>query len=127
MASHLTDVETSDRHTVKPWLSARLDLSPVVRDFAAEGFPLAGGRLDYIDGHDAAAMVYRRDRHIINLFAFRAPGPAEDAPVQTARDGFNVVRWRMGGLSYAAVSDLEMPQLLMFARLVRSEDRPGAQ
>ena len=60
---------TSDQHTVKPWLSARLDLSPVVKDFAAEGYPLVGGRLDYVDGHRAAAIVYRRDKHVINLFA----------------------------------------------------------
>ena len=66
MADHLTDVPTSDQHTVKPWLSARLDLSPVVKDFAAEGYPLVGGRLDYVDGHRAAAIVYRRDKHVIN-------------------------------------------------------------
>jgi anti-sigma factor RsiW len=121
MTGHLMDVETSDRHTVKPWLSARLDLSPVVRDHAADGFPLAGGRLDYVDGHEAAAIVYRRDRHVINLFAFRAPGPAESAPVRTARDGFNVVRWRMGGIAYAAVSDVELAQLMTFVDLVRAD------
>ena len=74
MADHLTDVATSDQHTVKPWLSARLDLSPVVKDFVAEGYPLVGGRLDYVDGHRAAAIVYRRDKHVINLFAFVAGG-----------------------------------------------------
>lgn len=118
MADHLTDVQTSDQHTVKPWLAARLELSPVVKDLAREGFPLAGGRLDYVEGHRAAALVYRRDKHVINLFAFVADGPEESQPVLRSRDGFNVVRWRMGGLSYVAVSDVESAQLLQFARLV---------
>jgi anti-sigma factor RsiW len=120
MADHLTDVATSDQHTVKPWLSARLDLSPVVKDFVAEGFPLIGGRLDYVDGHRAAAIVYRRDKHVINLFAFVADEQSDAAPKLESRDGFNVVRWRMGGLTYVAVSDVEAAQLLAFVRLVES-------
>ena len=118
MADHLTDVATSDQHTVKPWLSARLDLSPEVKDFAAEGYPLVGGRLDYVDGHQAAAIVYRRDKHVINLFAFVAGDRSDAAPKLEGRDGFNVIRWRMGGLSYVAVSDVEARQLLAFVRLV---------
>ena len=119
MADHLTDVATSDRHTVKPWLSDRLDLSPVVKDFAIEGYPLVGGRLDYVEGHRAAAIVYRRDKHVINLFAFVSDDRSELAPRQLALNGFNVVRWRMDGLSYVAVSDVEAPQLLAFVRLVK--------
>jgi anti-sigma factor RsiW len=118
MADHLTDVPTSDRHTVKPWLSARLDLSPVVKDLAADGYPLVGGRLDYVDGHRAAAIVYHRDKHVINLFAFVSDDTADAAPRQNSRDGFNIVRWRRGGVSYVAVSDVEASQLLTFARLV---------
>lgn len=118
MADHLTDVPTSDRHTVKPWLSARLDLSPVVKDLAADGYPLVGGRLDYVDGHRAAAIVYHRDKHVINLFAFVADGPADAAPQQELHDGFNIVRWRRGGVTYVAVSDVEASQLLTFAHLV---------
>lgn len=118
MADHLTDVATSDQHTVKPWLSARLDLSPVVKDFAAEGYPLVGGRLDYLDGHRAAAIVYRRDKHIINLFAFVSDDRSDAAPHMVSRDGFNVIRWRMGGLTYVAVSDVEAAQLRAFVRLV---------
>jgi anti-sigma factor RsiW len=118
MADHLTDVATSDQHTVKPWLSARLDLSPVVKDFVAEGYPLVGGRLDYVDGHRAAAIVYRRDKHVINLFAFVSADGSDAAPKLESRDGFNVVRWRMGGLTYVAVSDVEAAQLEAFVRLV---------
>jgi anti-sigma factor RsiW len=120
MANHLTDVPTSDQHTVKPWLSARLNLSPVVKDFVAEGFSLIGGRLDYVDGHRAAAIVYRRDKHVINLFAFVANERSDAPPWLDTTDGFNVVRWRMGGLSYVAVSDVEAAQLLAFVHLVES-------
>jgi anti-sigma factor RsiW len=122
MADHLTDVLTSDQHTVKPWLSARLPLSPVVKDLATDGYPLVGGRLDYVEGNRAAALVYRRAKHVINLFAFAAPGPEETAPTHTAKDGFNVVRWRMGGLTYIAVSDVELPQLQTFVHLVSAGD-----
>jgi len=120
MADHLTDVATSDRHTVKPWLSARLDLSPVVKDLTTDGFPLAGGRLDYVAGHRAAALVYLRDKHVINLFAFVSNDPADAPPRQESRDGFNVVRWRTGGLTYVAVSDVEAAQLLAFVRLIQN-------
>jgi anti-sigma factor RsiW len=120
MADHLTDVPTSDRHTVKPWLSARLDLSPVVKDLVADGYPLVGGRLDYVDGHRAAAIVYHRDKHVINLFALVSDDPGDAPPRQESRDGFNIVRWRQGGVSYVAVSDVEASQLLTFARLVAS-------
>jgi anti-sigma factor RsiW len=119
MADHLTDVATSDQHTVKPWLSVRLDLSPVVKDFVAEGYPLVGGRLDYVDGHRAAAIVYRRDKHVINLFAFVSDERSDAAPQQAFQNGFNIVRWRMGGLTYVAVSDVEASQLLAFVRLVQ--------
>jgi anti-sigma factor RsiW len=120
MGDHLMDVPTSDQHTVKPWLSARLDLSPVVKDFVAEGYPLAGGRLDYVEGHRAAAIVYRRDKHVINLFAFVSTERSDLPPRQESLDGFNVVRWRMDGLTYVAVSDVELSQLLGFVRLVQA-------
>jgi anti-sigma factor RsiW len=118
LADHLTDIATSDRHTVKPWLSARLDFSPVTRDFATEGYPLVGGRLDYIAGRHAAALVYRRDKHVINLFVTVSDQP-DAAPTLTQKDGFNVVSWRAGGLRYVAVSDVEPAQLQAFAALIR--------
>lgn len=120
MGNHLMDVPTSDQHTVKPWLSARLDFSPVVKDFVAEGYPLIGGRLDYVDGHRAAAIVYRHDKHVINLFAFVSVERSDSPPRQETLDGFNIVRWHMGGLTYVAVSDVELSQLLGFVRLVQA-------
>ena len=118
MADHLTDVLTSDQHTVKPWLSARLDVSPAVRDLKDEGFPLIGGRLDYVDGRPAAAVVYRHDKHIINLFAWASPGKPDTGFHDESRQGFNVVTWRAGGITYYAVSDVEADQLAKFAKLV---------
>jgi anti-sigma factor RsiW len=103
---------------VKPWLSARLDVSPSVSDFAAEGYPLIGGRMDYIDGHPAAAVVYRRAKHVINLFAWAA-SDAADAPFRReTRQGFNLISWRHGGIEYVAISDVEADQLAAFTRLV---------
>ena len=118
MADHLTDVLTSDQHTVKPWLSARLDVSPSVRDLKDQGFPLIGGRLDYVDGHPAAAVVYRHARHIINLFAWASPGKPDTGFHDESSQGFNIVTWRRGGVTYYAVSDVEADQLAEFARLV---------
>jgi anti-sigma factor RsiW len=117
-ADHLTDVPTSDQHTVKPWLSARVDVSPPVRELKDAGFPLVGGRLDYVDGHPAAAVVYRRAKHVINLFAWASPGKSDEAFRTEARQGFNLVTWRHGGITYYAVSDVEADQLATFARLV---------
>ncbi len=118
MADHLTDVQTSDQHTVKPWLSARLDVSPPVRDLKDDGFPLIGGRLDYVDGHPAAAVVYRHAKHVINLFAWASPGKPDTGLHDAARQGFNVVTWRRGGITYYAVSEVEADQLAAFAKLI---------
>ncbi len=118
MAGHLTDVLTEDRHTVKPWLSERLDVSPPVRDLASEGFPLIGGRLDYIDGHRAAAVVYRHDKHVINVFTWAAPNIPDIGFREESRQGFNLVTWRHDGAAYYVISDLEADQLQAFSRLV---------
>ena len=121
MADHLTDVLTSDQHTVKPWLSARLNVSPSVPELKAQGFPLVGGRLDYVDGHPAAAVVYRHAQHVINLFAWASPGKPDTGFHMESHQGFNVVSWRQGGLSYYAVSDVEADQLAEFAKLVAAQ------
>ena len=117
-ADHLTDVLTSDQHTVKPWLSARLDVSPPVKELKDRGFPLVGGREDYVDGHPAAVVVYRHDKHVINLFTWASPGRSDEAPRDESRQGFNIVTWRRGGITYYAVSDVEADQLAVFAKLV---------
>jgi anti-sigma factor RsiW len=116
-ADHLTDVLTSDQHTVKPWLSARLNISPPVLELKDAGFPLVGGRQDYVDGHPTAVVVYRHAKHVINLFAWASSGE-DEAFRDVSQQGFNVVTWRHDGMAYYAVSDVEAGQLAQFARLV---------
>jgi anti-sigma factor RsiW len=115
---HLEDVASSDRHTVKPWFEGRLDFSPPVKDLAAERFPLKGARLDYIGGRLAAALVYQRDKHIIDLFTWPAQGPGK-SPSFARHQGYNVVHWTQDGMTYWAVSDLEAAQLSEFAETFR--------
>ena len=115
---HLMDVVSTDRHTVKPWFEGRLDFSPEVKDLAAQGFPLAGGRLDVVGGRTVAALVYRRHLHVINVFQW--PGDAGDADPQTYRQhGYTAIEWRDGGMSYVAVSDLDEAALRQFVRQFR--------
>ena len=116
-ADHLTDVLTSDQHTVKPWLSARLNISPPVLELKDAGFPLVGGRQDYVDGHPTAVVVYRHAKHVINLFAWASPGQ-DKAFRDESQQGFNVVTWRHDGMAYYAVSDVEADRLAQFAELV---------
>jgi anti-sigma factor RsiW len=116
-AEHLTDVLTSDQHTVKPWLSARLDVSPPVLELKDQGFPLVGGRQDYVDGHPTAVVVYRHAKHVINLLAWASPGAANEPPRDESRQGFNVVTWRRNA-SRITRADVEADQLAEFAKLV---------
>lgn len=104
LPGHLIDVASTDRHTVKPWFAGRTDIAPPVPDLTSSGFPLLGGRLDYVQGHSAAALVYGRRRHTINLFIWRATA-GEPARGSAMRDGYAVLHWITGGLSYWAVSD----------------------
>lgn len=121
MADHLTDVASSNEHTVKPWFHGKLDFAPPVEDLAAEGFPLIGGRLDYVDNQTVAALVYRHAQHPINLFVFPAPGP--DTPtVAGVDDGYNLLHWRAGGMAFWAVSDLEAGDLADFVKLLRQKN-----
>ena len=122
LAAHLVDVDSSDQHTVKPWFNGRLDFAPPVRDLAAQGFPLSGGRLDVLQGRPVAALVYRYQKHIINLFVW----PAEDAApanlpltVQQAERGYQVVGWRSEGLDYRSVSDASAETVARFSEYVR--------
>lgn len=111
LANHLVDVETSDQHTVKPWFNGKIDFSPPVVDLTAAGFPLIGGRVDYIDGRVVAALVYRRHGHVINLFVW--PGE-KVAQSETMHDGYNLFEWSGGGLVFWAVSDVASPDLAAF-------------
>ena len=113
-ASHLTDVLTADRHVVKPWFNGRIDFAPPVHELAAQGFPLVGGRLDYVDGQPVAALVYRRQLHTINLFVRPASATTSPVAVTATRHSYNLVRWVAGGLEYWAVSDVEMRELIAF-------------
>ena len=116
---HLEDVVSTDQHTVKPWFDGRLDFAPPVRDFAADGFPLKGGRLDYLDGRPVAALIYQRDKHIIDVFVWPQSGAPVHLASNTALQGYNVVHWAAEGMNFWAVSDLERAQLDDFAALWR--------
>lgn len=112
---HLIDVPSSNRHTVKPWFAGRLDFSPPVKDLAREGYPLLGGRLDYLGGHAVAALVYAHGGHRIDLFVWPQAG-GDAAPRTAARHGYNIVRWRQDGMALWAVSDIEPALLRAFVR-----------
>ena len=111
---HLTDVQTTDQHIVKPWFNGRIDFSPPVPELSDAGFPLAGGRLDSIDGKTVAAIVYHRRLHTVNLYVW----PAKDAAERSfVKDGFAVKEWSRNGLRYAAVSDIPPVELQQFHKL----------
>ena len=116
---HLFDVQSTDQHTVKPWFDGKLDFAPPVLDLAAQGFPLVGGRLDYLDRRNVAALVYQRQKHFINVFIWPSElKAAEVREVRTVR-GYNVVFWQRGGMNFCAVSDLNSAELAQFARLLQ--------
>jgi anti-sigma factor RsiW len=130
LANHLTDVATSDRHTVKPWLSSRLDYSPPVQDLSGEGFPLTGGRVDYLDKRPVATLVYRYREHVVDVFVRPvADGAARSSPTPPALSGtvrgFNVVRASGAGMDWVAVSDASADVLgPLVARLARGDSPP---
>jgi anti-sigma factor RsiW len=113
---HLTDVRTTNQHIVKPWFNGRIDFSPPVPELADQGFPLAGGRLDSIDGKTVAAIVYHRRLHTVNLYVWQAKDSASRSLV---KDGFAVEEWSDAGLRFAAVSDISPQELREFQRVFR--------
>lgn len=116
---HLLDVESTDQHTVKPWFNGKLDFSPPVKDFSEDGFPLIGGRLDYIDHRPAAALVYQRHKHFINVYVW-PEREARDKPARLeSSEGFNITFWEHGGMYFCAVSDLNTSELQQFAQLLQ--------
>src|ERR1700761_7815628 len=113
-AGHLTDVISTDQHTVKPWFNGRLDVSPPVIDLTAQGFTLIGGRLDYVDARTIGAVVYRRRQHIINLFVAQTGNSERRAAKTDTIQGFNIRRWSDRGLNFWAVSDIGADELAEF-------------
>jgi anti-sigma factor RsiW len=123
MVNHLVDVTSTDQHTVKPWFDGKLDYSPPVVDLAQQGFPLVGGRLDYLNDRAVAALVYKRRSHFINLFIW--PSTSTFAPegkvTAVTRQGYHLITWTKSGMTYWAVSDLEESELQEFVQLVQHQ------
>lgn len=116
MANHLTDVASSDQHTVKPWLDVKLDFAAPVMDLSGDGFPLIGGRLDYLDNHSVAALVYQRRKHFINLFIWPTTPADSKEQKMVEREGYHLVHWIDGDFTYWAVSDVSVGDLQTFQR-----------
>jgi anti-sigma factor RsiW len=119
-AGHLTDVVSTDQHTVKPWFNGKLDVAPPVIDLTAQGFTLIGGRLDYVDARAIGAVVYRRRQHVINLFVAQTANTERRAAKTSVLQGFNIRSWSDRGLNFWAVSDLGSDELAEFGQKFES-------
>ena len=124
-AGHLTDVVSTDQHTVKPWFNGKLDVAPPVVDLTAQGFTLIGGRLDYVDTRPIGAVVYRRRSHVINLFVAQTASTERRAAKTETIQGFNIRRWSERGLNYWAVSDIAADELGDFGEKFESAMKGG--
>jgi anti-sigma factor RsiW len=121
MADHLMDIASSDQHTVKPWIDGKLDFAPPVEDLAAQGYPLAGGRLDYLGGRAVMALVYRRHAHVINLFIWPQARELDSRVHSDSIQGYNVAYFTRAGMAYWTVSDLNPEEFKAFVGLVRDQ------
>jgi anti-sigma factor RsiW len=119
MANHLTDVASSDQHTVKPWFDGKVDFAPPVTDLKEHGFPLVGGRLDYLQNRPVAAAVYQRNKHVINLFVWPSTQNRNTSKTVSVGKGYNVISWEASGMNYCTVSDLNATELQEFADLLK--------
>ncbi len=120
MGNHLTDVPSSDQHTVKPWFNGKVDFSPQVSDLTQQSFLLIGGRLDYIGSRPVAAVVYQRKKHYINLFVWPAETGSDTGEKTSTHGGYSIVRWTKSGLTFWAVSDIALSELQEFARATQN-------
>jgi anti-sigma factor (TIGR02949 family) len=125
MENHLIDVISTDQHTVKPWFAGHADVSPPTADFPKEDYRLAGGRVDYVDGHRAAVLVYRHGAHTINVFSWA--GDRETLPNIVTRNGYHAVFWKSGDLVFCAVSDTALDELLGLVRLIKEISIPDSR
>lgn len=116
---HLTDVPSSDQHTVKPWFDGKIDFAPPVTDFAAQGFPLVGGRLDYLDHHNAASLVYKRRAHFINVFIWPDETKTNQSPRSETIDGYHLINWQQDGLKFWMISDVGRDDENQLVALIR--------
>ena len=119
MVDHKTDVPSSDQHTVKPWFDGKLDFAPPVVDLTDHGFPLVGGRLDYVHGRAVAALVYQRNLHFINVFVWPAADNGSTSRSTTTLQGYNQVHWQSGGMTFWAISDLNLSELADLAQRLK--------
>jgi anti-sigma factor RsiW len=126
-ANHLMDVASTDQHTVKPWFDGKLDFSPPVEDMAGDGYPLVGGRLDYLEGREVAALVYQRRKHFVNVFVWPDANGVSSARALESRQGYNLMRWSRGGFQFWAASDVSAPDLAEFVRLLENRVSPGSK
>jgi anti-sigma factor RsiW len=116
MPTHLIDVASTDKHTVKPWFAGHTDVSPVVADFEQQGYRLIGGRADYVDHQRSAVVVYQHGPHVINVFTWATD---QGVPHNATRNGYHLAFWKAGDLGYCAVSDTGWDELLGLAKLLR--------